>query len=112
MSLPLPCEGKIRHPLPSDPSPNLLRVKFPGDADNSLTERDISRPAAARTVSVFVLRDDDDGRRRRQVDQKERALLHDAGEVEDEVGVRCSELPLRFTAAHMTCSVVQLWRNS
>ena len=82
-------------------------MKFPGNINNSLTERDISSPAAARTISVFVLSDDDGRRRRREVDQKEHALVHDAGDG-NQVGVMqyvYSALSLRFTAAHMTCMV-------
>ena len=49
---------------------------FPATSlSDGLTERDLSRPAAARLLSVFVLRDDDGRRRRREVvDQKEHAL--------------------------------------
>ena len=81
-------------------------MKFPGNINNSLTERDISSPAAARTISVFVLSDDDGRRRRREVDQKEHALVHDGDG--NQVGVMqyvYSALSLRFTAAHMTCMV-------
>ena len=54
--------------------------QFLGNPRFSLTECDNSSPAAVpRMMRVPFLRDDDDRQGRREVDQKERALVHDDG---------------------------------